>query len=203
MNWLRGTTFPENFTVTLKYHENISFNCTTGAVGTYTFFLNSGYDPNFTGTGHQPLGWDQWAVFYGAYVCTQAKWKLQVLNYSAYQAVVGTLLDNNTTPPTTLDALCEQPTAYHRFVLSQGTTYTQSIQFPEGQVNMGKFFGVKKISDEVQRFGSNSFGSSPSNGCYLHLFGRDISATGTVPVYVDVEIEQTFIFSSPNDIPAS
>jgi hypothetical protein len=49
----------------LRYAESFSYG--TGAVGAYQeylFNLNSLHDPNRTGTGHQPLGYDQLSAFY-------------------------------------------------------------------------------------------------------------------------------------------
>ena len=44
----------------LRYHESFSLNPgTAGVPSFYTFRANSCYDPNYTGTGHQPRGYDQ------------------------------------------------------------------------------------------------------------------------------------------------
>lgn len=49
----------------LRYHEDFSLNPTIGgAPQTYVFRANGVYDPNFTGTGHQPRGFDQLMTMY-------------------------------------------------------------------------------------------------------------------------------------------
>lgn len=48
----------------LRYAETLA---SPGTVFQYAYNLNSIYDPNRTGTGHQPYGRDQLATLYGAY----------------------------------------------------------------------------------------------------------------------------------------
>lgn len=52
---------------TLKYCEEISINAGIAAVATYVFRANSLFDPNFTGVGHQPMGFDEWMARYARY----------------------------------------------------------------------------------------------------------------------------------------
>lgn len=57
MSFGRGP-FPREFITTLSYGDVISLTGTTGAVGSYTFRANSLFDPDLTGTGHQPRYFD-------------------------------------------------------------------------------------------------------------------------------------------------
>nr|AGA18346.1 hypothetical protein [uncultured marine virus] len=51
--------------VVLRYHETFTVNPGLGGTpGFYVFRSNSCYDPNFTGTGHQPRGYDQIMTMY-------------------------------------------------------------------------------------------------------------------------------------------
>jgi hypothetical protein len=54
---------PETF-VQLKYVDQFILNPTASSTDNYVFRANSLFDPNYTGTGHQPYGYDQWATFY-------------------------------------------------------------------------------------------------------------------------------------------
>lgn len=53
--------------VKLRYAESIQLDAGIGSVSSYNFRANSLFDPNETGIGHQPLGFDQWAEFYNRY----------------------------------------------------------------------------------------------------------------------------------------
>ena len=72
---------PEQILVPLKYvSEKIDILCTSGAGNYHLFNFNNCYDPDRTGTGHQPLGWDQWVAFYGIYRVISASVKVVAIN---------------------------------------------------------------------------------------------------------------------------
>lgn len=54
----------------LPYFETgLSINpAAGGVVGSYVFQINGPYDPNVTGIGHQPLGFDQLMLMYEHYI---------------------------------------------------------------------------------------------------------------------------------------
>lgn len=59
-------------TVKLRYSEQISVSNPVGG-SVYNFRATSLYDPNKTGTGHQPLGFDQMSAKYNHYVVLGAR----------------------------------------------------------------------------------------------------------------------------------
>jgi len=59
--------FPPRKRVTLKYADTYVFTSVAGAVSTQQFRVNACYDPDATGTGHQPRGFDQWCASGGPY----------------------------------------------------------------------------------------------------------------------------------------
>lgn len=63
---------PARFITKHKYCEAIN----TDAGGGYIMNLNSLYDPNRTGTGHQPYGFDNLALLYNRYRVISCRWVL-------------------------------------------------------------------------------------------------------------------------------
>lgn len=59
--------FPNITTRRLRYAERGAAGSTSGVVGTYVFTLSGLYDPNISGTGHQPMGFDEIMPFYEHY----------------------------------------------------------------------------------------------------------------------------------------
>lgn len=52
----------------LLYNDSyISATSTSGVLASYVYSANGLYDPNITGTGHQPMGFDQMMLFYEQY----------------------------------------------------------------------------------------------------------------------------------------
>lgn len=56
------------FRATLKYFDWFTLNPAAGVAGVYQFSANGLYDPNISGSGHQPTGFDQLMAIYGEYV---------------------------------------------------------------------------------------------------------------------------------------
>ena len=67
---VRGLTgFPDQLVVKLKYTDQINLTNIVG-YGSYVYRMNSLFDPDLTGSGHQPLGFDQYAQLYRSFLCS-------------------------------------------------------------------------------------------------------------------------------------
>lgn len=64
--------FPQQMRAVLRYAESVSMDAPAGIAGAYLFRANSIFDPNFTGTGHQPYGHDTYQSIYNHYVVDRA-----------------------------------------------------------------------------------------------------------------------------------
>lgn len=88
--------------VRLKYFEAISLSTVTSTTA-QAWRLSSVFDPNLTGTGRQPNGFDEWSAFYARYRVWGGRWKLEVAgrdpNYNILVAAVeranDSLVDTN------------------------------------------------------------------------------------------------------------
>lgn len=63
---------PQRYITKMKYSELVS----TNANGFYAFNLNSIFDPNRTGIGHQPYGFDTLATLYNRYRVISCGWRI-------------------------------------------------------------------------------------------------------------------------------
>jgi len=65
---------PNVFATSLHYRESILLSSTAMLPTAFNnFSMNSLFDPNRTGTGHQPYGFDQLSTFYNRYYVTGSK----------------------------------------------------------------------------------------------------------------------------------
>jgi len=71
--------FPDRKRLTLKYSDTYEMSSSSGSVVLQQFRANSLFDPDLTGTGHQPRGYDQWCSSTGPY---------QMYRVLAHRAVV-------------------------------------------------------------------------------------------------------------------
>lgn len=65
--------FPDTLVTKLKYSDLITLTSTANSLGRYVFQPNNCYDPDYSGTGHQPMFFDQYTPIYQRYVVLGAK----------------------------------------------------------------------------------------------------------------------------------
>lgn len=65
--------FPTTQTARHRYNTVISLNPSTGSIAKHTFIANGMFDPDSTGVGHQPRGYDEFAEIYNHYTVLGAK----------------------------------------------------------------------------------------------------------------------------------
>lgn len=84
---------PQRYITKMKYSETIT---TSAVFGAYAMNLNSLWDPNSSGVGHQPYGYDQLAVLYNRYRVVSCGYRLNLAVGSATTPVILTAMPSNT-----------------------------------------------------------------------------------------------------------
>jgi len=172
MTYVQGHTgigLPQTKYVTLTYCETIGIANGTGAPSIYAYRLNSIYDPNYTGTGHQPLGHDEWAQLYTKYEVLSSKiktrfyWSQSLTGGGAGQAHhVGITFD---TEPA---------------IQSVPTTRQEKLK-SHAKLLLGDLSQVVNCSES---FNAKAWDSDPAVNIPV-----DMSANATVPAYANVWIQ--------------
>lgn len=120
--------------VTLKYSQNITLTNLTTVASNQVFRLNSIFDPDFTGGGHQPYGFDQLAALYNRYRVLKTHWKVQWGGANNTIPVLVTptngALPVAITTGATFEAASEVPFASVRMLSSGGPTIICSGTMP-------------------------------------------------------------------------
>jgi len=174
----------------LRYYESVSFTA-SGTVGGYVFSANGLFDPNITGTGHQPMGFDQMMLSYEHYCVTKARLVLMAQNSittgSANVAV-------QIAPSNTLQTLSQQIVENGTVVLEKLNAGPQygSVQQIRQAVVIGKYQGIVNVIDNPDNLGTVA--ANPVEQEYFHIYGwTDDGTTGTVYLNVCIEYEAVFI----------
>lgn len=184
-----------------RYLENLGLNTNSGVATTYTFLLNSAYDPNHTGTGHQPLGYDQMAAIFQKYTVVGARVNVRVWNRDADEYVGFAIYFSEHASPLSsgIQGLLEQG-ALKYVILPPSTTGGggRSHTF-SAKVSMKKFFKVSNIMDSDDCRGTST--SNSVRPCFMHLImwqpdGGLSNATGSAYVMID----QATVWSGPNTL---
>lgn len=191
--------------VTMKYVTQITIDPPIGGVGTHVFTANGIFDPDITGTGHQPMGRDEWATFYDHYTVIGSKCKARFLspstNTSTGVGIVGILLKDSNNLLTNATTIMEQGRTKYKVMTgsSSGTPY-QTIT--KGY-SPKRFFGFKDLRDNRATVGAQ-YGVNPSEQAYFHVYiapfggGDDVAS-----VKVLVEVEYKCLLTEPKTVLAS
>lgn len=169
----RGPIAPSVF-VNLRYVAGFRSDGTTFD---HVFNLNSIFDPDRTGTGHQPLGRDQYATFYNRY----RVWSVRVKVVGALDPGVdnspvtfGIVADNSGSAYTNMDQAFEQQNAYSTIVASGANSSTVVRRFRLWDVT-----GVSKQAYKDDRFQA-LFSTDPAEQICLHVIYGSVLAGAAV-----------------------
>lgn len=192
--------FPPRTTKWLRYSTAAAITCTSGIVSTYVFRANDLFDPDFTSTGHQPMGFDQMMIFYNHFCVISARLRVVFKCQTATAPTACIRVDADSTPITVIERIVEF-----------GGCVTECLEAKGGygankelalNVSISKLQGVplKAILADVNLRGTAA--SSPSEVSYFHLQLWDTTGvTGTAQI--EVILEQQAVFTEPRDISQS
>lgn len=89
----------------LYYENGKILTSTVGSLAIYNFSANGIYDPNTTGTGHQPIGFDQMMLMYEQYTVVRSHIRVTFLAVDEPIRVAITLGPDTSAPPTVTAAM--------------------------------------------------------------------------------------------------
>lgn len=181
-NYIAHDPFKPTYWCRLHYTQTLGL--ATGTANTYgteqIFRLNSLYDPDFTGTGHQPYGFDQLAGLYNKYKVAGCKVQI-ILNNPDND---GCLFAAQAQPPggtftlagKSPDVVKEQPMSVTRLINDSGSQTKVIIQyFP-----MSKLSGVTDLQykADVDIF-SAAVTANPAATPFLRMALCNLSGTAS------------------------
>lgn len=192
----------------LIYSEFVSLTSTgAGTVGYYAFSANGLFDPNITGTGHQPMGFDQLMLLYEHYTVLRAKVTVTFINDDCKQCgMVGIAISPDGTLPSTYTTLIENGLVSKKFLnggrtavqgFMDGTAVQVSMPFDIRQIN-GRAAPI--VGDDLYR---GDAASNPTEQTYIALFCSNLSNATVFPVSASVDIDYEAVFTEPRKLAAS
>lgn len=184
---IRKSPMPTKFVTKMRYCERFTVDPTTGGLAAaYVFRANGLYDPNMTGTGHQPRGFDQLMAMYDHFVVLGSKITVtfNLWNTEAYNCVVGICLKDQAT--TQADA---------NNYLEAGDNSYRAISTKTGQATItktfnNKFLGRSSPLSDPQLKGSTT--ADPTELAFFHVWGSPAVGTSN-PSAIDCVCQIDYI----------
>jgi len=174
----------------LRYSETVQ----RSGLSTYDYLwrLNSLFDPNQTGTGHQPKGFDQLAAFYQRYRVYRVRW--EVMCWHSNSAVASHLIVVPTNSATTYTDAADAIEA----VFAKHTICT--LYEPKkltGVVDLAKLNGKTHVAYAADDTTQALVSASPTEVLDLHVFSEALDGSTTILVYHTVTLQFDVEFSDP------
>lgn len=157
-----------------------------GSISVHVFSANGMYDPDITGSGHQPRGFDQYMALYDHYTVVGSKITLQVCprSGSTYPTIVGVTLKDAATVLANGNEYMEGRGSVYR-LLGAGES-AQSVVLTN-TFSLRKFQSVKDPLDSDGSRGTPS--GNPTEQSYFHCWAEPVQGQDSYPLDVVVTID--------------
>ena len=186
--------------VVLKYVEYKANASVTTVAEFNTWSMNGLYDPNITGTGHQPRFFDQYMALYGVYCVRGAKITAEVYGSGATGLMVANCVRASAHAPSVESpvTLAEQ---------SNSILTTQSINEGSRRLTMYRscadILGVSKDDYLADNTHWGDVSSNPTHQCYFSVAQQSADQSTTASTNMLVTIKYYVRFFRRNNVAAS
>lgn len=191
-------TTPSKRVKLFYYDYGHELTSTAAAVSRYRFRANDCFDPDQSGTGHQPLGFDEMTKYYDQFTVIKSKITVRYVAESAsVPMVVGVKLNDDTTNETNTSDIIENGLNRSEILVGTGGGPAQVKKIVLG-CDVAKYFGRpagKGIINDPNLFGTSA--ASPVEEAYYQLFVYAAVNTTTVTCGFDVLLEYDVVFWEP------
>lgn len=195
--------FPAERTVTLNYCDTGTMISTTGVTAKYQYRLNSAFDPDYTGVGHQPMCFDQWSLFYNHYVVEDCRFDVEIgakandATAGGVNAWVGCHLSDDATVPIAPSELME---------LGSSSALTNpysngSTHIFKGTVSTAKFLNRKDIAADSEVRAAIT--ANPTELIFLTVWGVNSDFSSTMTLVYGIKLSMRIRFMEPKDLAPS
>lgn len=184
-NFRNTTPYAQRYITKLKYSEN--YQPGSVAYSIFRFRINSLYDPNYTGGGHQPYGFDQLSAVYNRYRVISCSYAITIASSVNYLncCVVPT---NDVPAPTTMAQAKEMPRA--RWATGGGGTNVIRLK---GKCYIPSLFGRTRAQYMADDRYQSLTTLDPNEAAILNIILADCNDTSAMS---GVAVSVTLVFTA-------
>lgn len=196
-------SFPlsKTFTFKTRYVDvNKALDAGVGGIAvSQVYSLTNLYDPDTTGIGHQPIGFDQIMPMYDHFTVIGARARVEFINEDTTQPQLCLLQlkDTATTSANAAEVIENGTSRYCLLSPSGGSkdTYTLTINF-----SSKKFFGRSPMDGDKYQ---GTIGAAPLDNCYLHIMVDPQTTSNVSSVKYMITIEYIAVLTEPKQLSQS
>lgn len=194
------TPLNNRFKSTMLYNEVTQLNPGVGTMSVQVMSANGLYDPDISGTGHQPRGFDQIMPLFDHYTVIGAEIRV---DFSSTESSLATqvgvsLVDDGTLSSAASDYIENGNTKYIYLAPRGSGGSTASLTM---KVNPNKFLGRSKPLADPDLKGN--IGSNPSEQAFFHIWAIGAGGSDTATVSTNITVKYIAIFTEPKRVSQS
>jgi len=186
----------------LLYQASPLISPTATASTAYVFTANGLYDPDISGSGHQPMSFDQLMGMYEHYTVQYGKITVDFVNETVGESgFVGIGLFPDASIETSPAKLLENGMLRYAYIAKATGDSKAHVQLTI-PFNIAKINGRPEsiVGDELYR---GDVASNPTEQTYLHVFGFNVASAGTINIRANCLIEYDATFTEPRKLAQS
>ena len=189
--------FPKSMMTKMRFCATHALDPGTATIASYQFRANDVYDPDYSGAGHQPLGFDQYSQLYEHFTVLGSKITVTAATSGSVPVVIGITKDSDATRTTSFDTIQEQPDTCWK-VHTPGSPAKQL----SCRLSAKKWFNKLAVKDSDRLQGTNL--ASPEEVVFYHLWAKGLSAS-VDPSAIDcnITIDYIVLWTEPKELPQS
>lgn len=169
----------------MKYSE--AFNIGGNGPQAQRFLLNSVYDPNSTGIGHQPYGHDTLATIYNRYRVISCSYVISAVDSAGRYVQVAALPANENVLTLSTSEMRENPRC--RYIVQAPNAHLKMLT---GKVYLPSLVGRSKAQYMADDRYQSTVGSSPAEAAVLNIFIQDMAdGNNVLNTNLNVTLEYT------------
>jgi hypothetical protein len=185
---------PRELTRKLQYNEFANMSSTLTTV--YTYRLNSLYDPDETGAGSQPLGFDEIMAMYTYFRVEHVKVEIEAVNNSSVPAMLAIAPSISVTDPTSVNDVASMAGSKHSLLSASTGQNRTKFNF---NFDIRKILGFKTLNDN-DTLGTSS--GNPTRMVYLHVAAVNYD-TSAKDIYLSTHITYDTRFTNVKQLALS
>jgi hypothetical protein len=183
--------FPEKMYTKMRYCDFYALTSTSGSIGKQVFKLNSTYDPDSTGGGHQPLYRDVYAGIYAEYSVVKATIKVTFTsNATTSSVIVGAVIEDDSSSASNINVLMEQSAGTH-LMLPNNTSSIANRTISQTW-DAAKYLGIDPFSSQGYK---TPAASDPTDIVYALIYATPVDGVSSTVTSALVEIEQWVLWT--------